>query len=82
MDGNEKDQDVRFERVVIGTDDELSPNFMTLSIPIKRLADDPEGSYTLRGIFDEAKQVALNMMRAMRQKKAKTNGIIKLGVTD
>lgn len=77
MDEKEKDQDVRVTQVVIGTDSDLSPSFMTLSVPIKRLSEDPEGSYTLRGVFDEAKQVALNMMRAIRQKQQKANGIIK-----
>lgn len=55
-----------------GFDSQDNPRVMMLNIPIEMCASDlPNGTALLRGKFEEAKQVALNLISKRRAQKPK-----------
>lgn len=61
----------------IGYDKADDPDVMIFNVPLKRCADDlEEGSAVLRGKLEEAKQIALKIIAAKRERK-KINGLVR-----
>lgn len=61
----------------IGYDNDKDPQVMVFNVPLQRLAEDlEEGSALLRGKLDEAKQIALNLIKMKRERK-KMQGLVR-----
>ena len=64
----------------IGYDNDNDPDVMIFNVPLKRCADDIEyGSAILRGKLEEAKQIALTLIKAKRDKKKMLTGLARPG---
>lgn len=60
----------------VGYDNDKDPNVMVFNVPLKRCADDLEyGSAILRGKLEEAKQIALNIIKVKRDRKKQMTGL-------
>lgn len=60
----------------IGYDNQIDPKVMVFNIPLERCAADlEEGSALVRGKLEEAKQIALNLIKAKRERKKMLGGL-------
>ena len=64
----------------IGYDKTDDPDVMVFNVPLKRCAEDLEyGSALIRGKLDEAKQIALKLITAKRERRKMLTGLAKPG---